>query len=110
MSPATLLDELAALDPQERREVPPRFLVITPTPCLVTVYGRQLGQPRRLAQAANHVVGDAGWRLRHEASSSGAEPGGLVDEAGDLYQLFGDNDVALGGGLKPVDISVGEAQ
>jgi hypothetical protein len=38
------------------------------------------------------------------------ELGGLVDEAGDLYQLFGDNDVGLGGGLKPVDVSVGEAQ
>jgi hypothetical protein len=38
------------------------------------------------------------------------QPGGLVGEGEDLYQLFGDNDVGLGGGLKPVDVSVGEAQ
>ena len=38
------------------------------------------------------------------------QPGGRVDEGDDLYELFGDNNVGLGGGLKPVDVSVGEAQ
>jgi hypothetical protein len=32
------------------------------------------------------------------------QPGGLVDEGDDLCELFGDKDVGLGGGLKPVDL------
>jgi hypothetical protein len=36
------------------------------------------------------------------------QPGGRVEQGDDLRELFGDDDVGLGGGLQPIDVGVGQ--
>jgi hypothetical protein len=38
------------------------------------------------------------------------QPSGRVDECDDLCELFGNDEVELGGGLKPVDVLIAQAQ
>ena len=81
---------------------------------------RSLSRSRNASSVTERFARRHGWLTALPAAQVGGrnadhhlrlqQPSGRVDECDDLCELFGDSEVGLGGGLKPVDVSIGEAQ